>query len=222
MATRNYGYLQKHLKLLWQQARCFYDRSYAKDGWLYHNKGNDMSKLERISSNIANNCLHTATTAKFYPFTESDKELLKKSREDLVGGSSQFYTKKTVVDESFFWDSTNWCKSFVKIHVSQLYPFSMFQAMPNGLYTRWLIDSEAGNFEPCQNKTRTFENMVMSYFQRVKPQCKVESSFTTSSQKKYDIYSVDGFCGHCNTVFQSMDCYFHYCQCQETRLSCTE
>ena len=35
-----------------------------------------------------------------------------------------------------------------------------------------------------QNKTRSFENVVMSYFQRVRPESKVESFYTMSSQKK--------------------------------------
>ena len=47
--------------------------------------------------------------------------------------------------------------------------------MSTGPYTRWDIDSETGRFRPRQNKTRTFENMVMSYFQRTRPDCKIES-----------------------------------------------
>ena len=42
----------------------------------------------------------------------------------------------------------------------------------------------------------------MSYVRRVRPQCILESLYTTGIQKKN--YSVDGFCGHCNTVFQAM------------------
>ena len=36
--------------------------------------------------NLANICLHNATTATFYPFKKSDKDLLEKIREDMVGG----------------------------------------------------------------------------------------------------------------------------------------
>ena len=34
-------------------------------------------------------------------------------------------------------------------------------------------------------------------------------------------FSVDGIFDHCNTVFETMGCYFHYCPCQETRSSLT-
>ena len=79
--------------------------------------------------------------------------------------------------------------------------------MPFGLYTRWELASESSKFKPRQNKRRSFENMVMSYFQRVGPECKVESFHTTGKQKKIDEYSVDDFCGHRNTVFEAMGCY---------------
>ena len=62
----------------------------------------------------------------------------------------------------------------------------------------------------------------MSYFQRTRPECKIESFFTTGSQKKIDCFSVDGFCSHCNTVFQAMCCFYHFCTCQELRPSLTE
>ena len=63
--------------------------------------------------------------------------------------------------------------------------------------------------------TRSFEIMVMSYFQLVRPQCKMENFYTTGTQKRIDANSVDGFCGHCNTVFQIMGCYYLYCWYQE-------
>ena len=98
----------------------------------------------------------------FYPFTEGDKDLLEKTREDVVGGPSIVSTRKAVVDEPFIRKSTNICKSFVGIDFSQLYPYSMCLPMATGRYTRWDIDSETSRFTPRKNKTRTFENMVMS------------------------------------------------------------
>ena len=44
----------------------------------YHDKGIDMLKLGSTLPNLANICLHKSTDAKFYPFTEGDKDLLKK------------------------------------------------------------------------------------------------------------------------------------------------
>ena len=60
----------------------------------------------------------------------------------------------------------------------------MCQPMPTGLYTRYEYDSDSQRFKPCQNKTRSFENMIMSYFQRLRPECKIESNITTGTRKK--------------------------------------
>ena len=40
--------------------------------------------------------------------------------------------------------------------------------------------------------------------------------------KNNDCFSVDGICYHCNTVFEAMGCYYHYCPCQEARPSLTD
>ena len=98
----------------------------------------------------------------------------------------------------------------------------MCQTRPTGNYTRWDFDSETIRFIPRHNETRSFENMVMSCFQRTRPECEIESFFTTSRLKKMDCFSVDGFCSHCNTVFEAMGCFYHFCPCQELRLSLTE
>ena len=188
----------------------------------YHKKGIDMLKLGCTLPNLANICLHKSTSAKFYPFTETDKDLLQKIREDMVGGPSIVFTPKAVVDETFIQNSEIICKSIVGIDASQLYPYSMCQPMPTGLYTRWEYDTESNRFKPQQNKSRNFENMVMSYFQRQGPDCKIEKFYTTGTQKKIDCFKVDGFCAHCNIVFEAMGCFYHYCPCQEARPSLTE
>ena len=188
----------------------------------YHDKDIDMLKLGCTLPNLANICLHKSTDAKFYPFMEGDRDLLEKIREDVVGGPYIVFTRKAVVDETFIRKSTNLCKSIVGIDASQLYPYSMCQSMPTCLYTRWDFDSETSRFIPRQNKTRSFENMVMSYFQGTRPECKIESFFTTGRQKKIDCFSVDGFCSHCNTVFEAMGCFYHFNPCQELRPSLTE
>ena len=71
----------------------------------YHNKAIDKLKLGCTLPNLAKVCLHKTTASKFYLFTESDKDLLEKIREDMVGGPSTVFTRKAVVDETFI------CKS---------------------------------------------------------------------------------------------------------------
>ena len=89
----------------------------------HHKKGNGKLKLGCTLPNLANICLHKSTSAKFYPFTEPDKKLLQKIREDMVGGPSIVFTQKAVVDETFIRNSENIRKSIVGINASQLYPF---------------------------------------------------------------------------------------------------
>ena len=59
----------------------------------YHNKGIDMLKLGYTPRNLANICLHKSIDSKFHPFTESDKDLLEKIREDMVGAPSIVFTR---------------------------------------------------------------------------------------------------------------------------------
>ena len=58
--------------------------------------------------------------------------------------------------------------------------------------------------------------MVMSFYQKLRPECKIESFYTTGKQKKIDFFHIDGYCDHCETVFEAMGCYYHFCSCQET------
>ena len=146
----------------------------------YYDKAIDMLKLGCTLSNLANICLQKSTDVKFYPFTEGDKDLSENFREDVVGGPSSVFTRNALFDETTIRKFTNKCKSVVGVDASQLSPYSMCQHMPTGLYTRWDFDSETSRFPPRQNKTRSFENFVMSYFQRTRPECGIESLFRTS------------------------------------------
>ena len=232
--AENYSYLQS----VWENnnMQCFSDflklynnkdvvptlEAMQKKIEFYHNKGNDMLKLGCTLPNLANMCLHKSTDSKFYPCTESDEEFFEKIREDMVGGLSIVFTRKDGVDETFVRKSINLCKSMVGIDASQLYPYSMCQPMPTGLCTRWEYDSETKRFTERQNKSRSFENMVLSYFQKSRPDCKIESIVTSGRQKKIDCFSVDGVCYHCSTVFEALECYYHYCLCQEAPPFLTE
>ena len=85
----------------------------------YHDKEIAMLKVGCTLPNLANICLHKSTDAKFYPFTEGDKDLLEKIREDVVDGPCIVFTRKAVVDETFIRKSANVCKSIVGIDASQ-------------------------------------------------------------------------------------------------------
>ena len=131
----------------------------------YHKKGIDMLMLGFTPPNLANICLHTSTSANFNPFTETDKDLLQKIREDMVDDPSNVYTSKAVIDKTFTRNSRTKCNSNVGIDASQLCTSSMCQPMPTRLYTRWEYNTESNTFKPQQNISRNFEKMVMSCFQ---------------------------------------------------------
>ena len=140
----------------------------------------------------------------------------------MVGDPSIVFTSKAVVDETFIRRSRNICKSIVGIDASQLYPYSMCQAMPTGLCTRWEYDAVFNKFKLQQSKSSNFEKMVKSYFKRQRLDCKIQSFYTTGTQKKIDCFKVDGLCTHCKTVFEAMGCFYHFCECQEARSSLSE
>ena len=94
--------------------------------------------------------------------------------------------------------------------------------MPTALYTRWELASESGKFKPRRVKTSSYENMVMSYCQRVKSQCNVEFFHTIGTKKNWMHTVLMAFCGHCNTVFTAMGCYRLYCPRHEACASPTE
>ena len=85
---------------------------------------------------------------------------MEKIREDIVGGLSIVFSRKAVVDETFIRKSANICKSIVEVDASQLYPYSICQPMPTGLYTRWdfdwkRVDSHLDKTRPATLKLRS-------------------------------------------------------------------
>ena len=81
----------------------------------YHVKDIDTLKLGCTLPNLANVRLQKSTDAKFYPFTEGDKYLLEKIREDVVVVPFIVFKFNAIVDETFIRKSTNICKSIFGI-----------------------------------------------------------------------------------------------------------
>ena len=155
---------------------------------IFINKGFVTLKLGCTLPNPANFCLPSSTFAKFYPITEKDRDLLSKVLEDMVVGPSKLFTRKTVVDEIHNRNSTNFCESVVGTNASQLFSNSICQPMSRGLYTRYVFDADLQRFKPHQNKSRSFEIMVMSNFQPMRPDCRIERSFCTTGTHKRMVF----------------------------------
>ena len=113
-----------------------------------------MLKFGCTLPNLAKICLHKSTDAKFYLFTEGNKDLLQKIREVMVGGPSIVFTRKAVVDKGFIQNLTYLCQSIVVSDASQLYYYAMCQPISRALYTRWDLDTETGRFIPRQQDLR--------------------------------------------------------------------
>ena len=105
-----------------KQRQCSNIEALQKTVEFYHNKSIDVLKLGCTLPNLANNCLNSSTSAKYLPFTENDKDLLSKARENMIGGPLGVFTRKAVVDETHIRKSTNVCKSIFGIDASKLYP----------------------------------------------------------------------------------------------------
>ena len=52
------------------------------------------------------------------------------------------------------------------------------------LNLRYNFDADLQRFNPRQNKSRIFQKIVMSYFQRLTRDCRTERVFTTGTQEK--------------------------------------
>ena len=62
----------------------------------------------------------------------------------------------------------------------------------------------------------------MSFYRELRPECEIQSFYTTGKQKKIDCFHVDVYCEHCKTVFEAMVCHYHFCSCQEICPSLSE
>ena len=185
MESWEYAHIQRNSTLVQQQRRCPNTRSNAKKACFLSQERNWHAEARVYFSEFGKSSSpQIYWSVKFFPFTETDKELLQKIREDIVGGPSIVFTRKAVVDETFIRNSRNVCISIVGIDASQLFPYSMCQPMPTGLHTRWEYDTESNSFQPQQIKSRNSENMIMSYFRRQRPDCKIECFYTIGTQKR--------------------------------------
>ena len=95
----------------------------------------------------------------------------------------------------------------------------MCQPMPKRLYTTYEADADLQRFNPRRNKSRSLKKSPCCILNE-KDGTAVLRAFT--KQGKVDSFNADGFCGDCNTVFEAMGCFHHYCSCQKAQPALTE
>ena len=190
----------------------------------YHEKQIDFSKLGCTLPNLANRVLHQSTKHRFYLFGEQDKDLDEIIRSNIVGGPSIVFTRYAKVGETKIRQSDNVCQSIEGIDASQLYPYSMCQNMPTGIYTRYEYDSESELFKPRSPLHHYFEEKVLNYYQQhFHSQCGPLITLVNSGyQKRIGRYFVDGYCARHNVVIEAMGCYFHGCSCKDEKMTTPE
>ena len=88
---------------------------------------------------------------------------------------SKVFTQKVVVDQITIYNSSNVCRTIVGIDASKLYSFSRCQETPKRIYTRWEYESKTDRSKARHNRTRNFENMVVPFYQELRPECKIEN-----------------------------------------------
>ena len=176
----------------------------------YQNKGVDLLKFWCSIRNLANIGLLSSITAKIYPFGESDKDLLLKVWEDIVGGQSIVITRKAVVDKTHICKFSNVCKATLGIDVIQIYPYSTSQPMPTRLNTKNEFDADFQRFKHRQKKSRSSVVFVIACVQQMKADCKIETFCRAETQRQINFFIADGFCGFYNTDFEAGGCFYHY------------
>ena len=98
----------------------------------------------------------------------------------------------------------------------------MRRDMPTGLYTSWEFDTDIQKFKATHNRSRNFENMVMSIYRERRPDCEIESFLHLENRKKINCFNVDSYCDHSRTVFEAMGFYYHFASCQGACPSLTD
>ena len=106
---------------------------------------------------------HNFAAAKFQSSTEGDEDLLKKNRDDILGGLFLVLTRNAVVDETIICKSSKFCKSDVGIDASDFQPFSLCLPISTGLHTRRDVKQRYPKPQIQKKLAGKFENTVMSH-----------------------------------------------------------
>ena len=105
-----------------------------------------------------------------------------------------------------FFRCSTWDAFFLKTgDARRFYPYSTCQPMPIGLFKRGDYENVTQRFTSRQNKSSSSENMVLSFFQQLRSDCKKQCYVSTGRQNKIDFFSLDGVWNHCNTVLKLWD-----------------
>ena len=166
----------------------------------FHLLGIPYKDDESVFNNIANFHFESIYVQDEYSKNTGAKPCIGKHNPVSVSISSN------LIQQLVFLCNHSLCETVVAIDASQTYPYLMCQSIPTGLHT--IFDADLQICRPRQSESTKFKNTAMSYFLWVGPDCIFESFYKTGTQKKFDWFNADVFCGHCHTLFEAMCCFF--------------
>ena len=91
---------------------------------------------------------------------------------------------RKVLSKNLLRDSTQYCKTIIGIDATDFHPHSLCHVMPAGLYLSWKQNNESDKFMQRQSRTIKFENIVIFYLQKIRPQCEVERVYRRGIEEK--------------------------------------
>ena len=147
-----------------------------------------MLKLGYTLPNLANRFLHSSTEAAFSPFCEMDKEYNNYNSEMVDWGPSIIFTRYSKVGDTRIRESGNNCKSTGGIDASQLYCY-------------WCCTATEATEATLNSRLWTTSNRFI-------PTVKMKPSLDKREKKDRMGFNI------CNTAFEAMGCFFHFCFCQ--------
>ena len=126
----------------------------------YHGKDIDMLKLGCTLPNLANICLHKSTDAKFYPFTEGDKELSEKIRGDVVWAHLSFLHAKQLLMKLLSESLQTYANLFLRLMAANYTPTRCANPCPPvfirvGIWIQKPVDSHLDKTIPVAFKIRS-------------------------------------------------------------------
>ena len=146
----------------------------------YHDKDIDMLKLGCTLPHLVNICLHKSTDAKFIQSQNETKTFWRKLEKILLVVQLSFLHGKQLLMKLLFENQQTYANLLLGLTLANYTPTRCVKpCLPVfirvGIWTLKRVDSYLDK--------PSFINMVMSYFQRTRPDCKIESFYTTGRQK---------------------------------------
>ena len=188
----------------------------------YHDKGIHMLKLGCTLPNLANICLHQSTNANSIPSQKEIRNYWKNFEKISMVDHLLFLQAKQLLTKLFSESPQTFANLLLRLMPTNSTCTRCVNPCPPvfirvGISIQKPVDSHLGKTRPVALKI--WSCLVFNVQDLI---VKFRASTLQADRRKKNCFSVDGFCSHCNTVFEAMGCFYHFCPCQELLSSLTE